>query len=593
MRQHGEYLSSVQRLAHLLEDSAQQPPAEGSPAALRLQSRLARRADHLLWYATVEGGHSGDQSEGERRDEHEGERMVRLHPAPEKPEGRAAEILPQDLQAWAEKIRDEASTLRHPHLLHTYGADASDTAAPSVITELPEGGCLLELVRHRGLLPLEEVCWIVAHTGRALAWLHSLGRCHTAVREENVFFTRTSAVVLYPPWGSPWEVSEASPNTGAEAEAAASLSAESGQAEDVRQLAAMTWRLLTGREPGEVMSRIPLRLACPEAPAAVVRILEEALDDPHLPGPSLVELLHVFRGAAPARCPELHSSAFEQFRGRLPAQARSAADTGRLRARRREGGRSRPDAECAPGERSRHRLRTGSVRDDTGRKIPVLSLERLRRRAEMRENRQSARGSVLTRRMGAGEYQEGDGRGRLVRMLPMLATVLLMLAGGGWLLQHAGHEEGLPADSPGQRQERISAASSTPSQEKRVRELLAQRDAALRERDLTAVAEYAVEGGELARSDAALIRQLHAEQVRWDQLQTEVIEVEAAEENSGEADDEKKGAVPALQVTVRMRGYAPEPEGAGDDQTEGAIQRIEIHPEGSSGSWRIRSVRLL
>lgn len=588
-------------------------PEPGEPAgtvgAYELVTRLRREESSVLWYARRTGEEAeltapdprtriGEAAAGrgpvralERgyidaaRRRLARERMVRVYLPPE---GAAEqELLIRSATRWAEQVSAQATALRHPHLLHVYGADAADPLSPLLIGEFPEGGGLAEVLAARERITPAECAGVVAHLCRALSWLHAQDLVHGGLDAASVFFTRSSQTLLAPPLPDPWR------------------EAEEGlaPAEDVRALAELAWLMLTGRPPGPEAQRAPLPLMCPGIGSQVVAVLEEALDPDPQRRPRVQEIMQVFRGALQAEPVDLHPSARPEFAGRLPRQQ-----------------------EAQPGRAGHHRTVSGS-----GERLEEAEQSQDRLVYDVEDP-----GSRKLRRPGRSRPRSASAR-RLPaparRRRPLVIGVagllgLSALAVGGGLLLRDGEEKTQPVaqasaetadpaptgegseggsgaseDGSGASEHAVASAETKPSAEgespasaqdpsRALGELLAARDEALRSRDAGLLARYAVPDQELAAQDAQLIRRLQETDTDWSGLRSTVQDPEPISRSGSEA---------IVRTTLRVQGYRtqePAQAGAGrahgeEDGAEPDEQRIEVRLRAESGAWRIASVRVL
>ncbi|MCA1168810.1 protein kinase [Rothia kristinae] len=584
------------------EDDPEPGESAGRVGDYELVTRLRREESSVLWYArcTAEGDDpaapdprtrigEAAAARGPVRALERGyldaarrrlarERMVRVYLPPE---GAAAqEQLIRSATRWAEQVSARAPGLRHPHLLHVYGADAADPLSPLLISEFPEGGGLAEVLAARERISPAECAGVVAHLCRALSWLHAQDLVHGGLDAGAVFFTRSSQTLLRPPLPDPWREAE----EGLE------------PAEDVWALAELAWLMLTGRPPGPEAQRAPLPLMCPGIGSQVVAVLEEALDPDPQRRPRVQEIMQVFRGALQAEPVDLHASVREEFAGRLPRQREGHPGGAGPR---RAGPGSGEQVEEA--EQSRDRL-VYDVEDPGTRKLRRTGRSRRRSAAALRLSAPARRRRALV--LGAagllGLSALAVGGGLLLRdgqeQVQPLAQASAETAdpastGGGSEGGSGASEHAVSSAEPRRSAEGESpAAAEDPAAA--LGGLLAARDEALRSRDAALLARYAVPDQELATQDAQLIRRLQETDTDWSGLRSTVQDPEPISRSGSEA---------IVRTTLRVQGYrTQEPAQAGEgrargdkDGAEPDEQRIEVRLRAESGAWRIESVRVL
>lgn len=103
----------------------------------------------------------------------------------------------------------------------------------------------------------------------------------------------------------------------------ASAVQKSRQADDIAACAALLWLCLTGEEPKAMRLRAPLNLAVPQASDALAQTLEDAIDS-RAQQPQLADLLALIELAADPEPLELHLSAHQSVRSRIPAYRQPA-----------------------------------------------------------------------------------------------------------------------------------------------------------------------------------------------------------------------------------------------------------------------------
>lgn len=85
--------------------------------------------------------------------------------------------------------------IKHPAIVD-YKGFYQDLEYCYIVTEICEGGNLMEKVNSRGKLPESEVVEIAKSVLNALRYLHGIGICHRDLKPENVLFTRSGQAKL-------------------------------------------------------------------------------------------------------------------------------------------------------------------------------------------------------------------------------------------------------------------------------------------------------------------------------------------------------------------------------------------------------------
>ncbi|MCB9554520.1 MAG: serine/threonine protein kinase [Deltaproteobacteria bacterium] len=209
-----------------------------------------------------------------------------------------------DKQAYARFQREARLTadLGHPHIVQVIDFNTSEAGDPYYVMELLEGEDLSQRLRREGALPIEDVAQIVQQTASALHAAHQAGVVHRDIKPSNIFLAidataQTSVKVLdfgiSKVQGSKSVVTKARTLIGtlrwmAPEQAIGSADIVS-PATDVFSLAAVTYRMLSGKAPfdgadlpslvREICTTVPLPLARRVAnlPDAVDDVLYKAL----------------------------------------------------------------------------------------------------------------------------------------------------------------------------------------------------------------------------------------------------------------------------------------------------------------------------
>lgn len=226
-----------------------------------------------------------------------------------------------------------------------------------LVLDRAAGGSLGALVRARGSLDVGEVIEMVAGLATVLAELHDRGLVHGDVSPGNVLFEADGTAVLAdlglaslvealsrgpvgadpgalgsldgaPPVLEP--AHERALGTQGFADPAGLIDRPT-MAGDVHGLAAVAWFALTSSVPGLATHRVPLSLLVPEAPPALVQVLDDAMSP--VPGqrPTAADLAAAVAASGPSEGVHLVPSApgapqAELLTQRLRAAARAAQE---------------------------------------------------------------------------------------------------------------------------------------------------------------------------------------------------------------------------------------------------------------------------
>lgn len=152
--------------------------------------------------------------------------------------------------------------LLHEHLVRPWGVARSPQGQTGLLLQAFTAGSLARLQRSAGPLSPGECVTALSPIAQALAQLHDHGAAHGDVSAANILLTP-----------------EGRPALGDLADAVMlGMDAVHGTPEeDVRSLASVAWRCLTGREPAREDGRIPLQSVVPEASDELTELLEASM----------------------------------------------------------------------------------------------------------------------------------------------------------------------------------------------------------------------------------------------------------------------------------------------------------------------------
>lgn len=195
------------------------------------------------------------------------------------------------------------SLVSHPAVLRV---DAVTTSQGShhIWYEPAEAGSLADYCRAKGKLSLGQVTTVARGLIQALSYLHEQGFAYSALTAQDCVFTVRGELKLLAP--------------DCDTRALEPAVQKSRQADDIAACAALIWLCLTGEEPKAMRLRAPLNLAVPQASDALAQTLEDAIDS-RAQQPQLTDLLALLELAADPEPLELHLSAHQSVRSRLPA----------------------------------------------------------------------------------------------------------------------------------------------------------------------------------------------------------------------------------------------------------------------------------
>lgn len=442
-----------------------------------------------------------------------------------------------DAEASAKSAERLCSLTPHPAVLRVDAVTSSQDSY-HIWYEPAEAGTLADYCRAKGKLPLGQVTTVARALTQALGYLHEQGFAYSELAARHCVFTVRGELKLLAP--------------DTDTRPLASAVQKSRQADDIAACAALLWLCLTGEEPKAMRLRAPLNLAVPQASDALAQTLEDAIDS-RAQQPQLADLLALIELAADPEPLELHLSAHQSVRPRLPAYRQPAPVEPRRAVKQR-------------------RQMYGKLPDvSRGSKASQGGLPRIRRKGK-----------------GAGRLPVGQYLRERWAMSGAILIGFLAIAGAGYQLflsepQHdsatpaAGEAAGsLPALAPSETDQQ--PASEKPQTEVEqdlvvtlepsdddvallAAELVAARSRVLASGETTEIGDYAVLGSPLAEADSQLLA--HEGAASLADMSTELVDISeiTATENGYR-----------IQATVQANGYSP----AGSDQ-ELAAQGISRH----------------
>lgn len=492
----------------------------------------------------------------------------------------------------ARRLEREAgllTSLRRPHLLavRALTQTGEDEPRPVLVLDHAPGGSLGALVRARGQLDPGEVVTVLVPVAGALADLHGQGLVHGDVAPGNVLLAERGRPVLADlgiaelagcgrvvptvPIAPPGDVA-ASDEAGGPADvevqgrdgsgesvpatpgyvAPERLRGEAAAAEgDVHGLGAVAWYALTGREPGRAPDRPPLVLLAPDAPRALVELVEDCLE------------------ADPGRRPRAEDVAARAF-------AAVAAEPVRL---------VPTDPLAAPSEVITHRIRVEAARSAQGAPEEEAG-RRPGRRAALLGAGVVGVGALTVTAVLAWPSADGDTPRATAATTPSAAPAATapVAPTPPATAPTAAAPASTPAPTPQEPEPDPFAALTGEDPAAAVPDLAALRATAFAEMDGAALARADAAGSPALAQDQALLSDLSARGVRLEGLAFDVVSASAGPV----ADD---GSVPvAVQVrtgphrvvddsgAVRQQVPASEPVGA------------TLLLERTDGTWRVREV---
>lgn len=469
-----------------------------------------------------------------------------------------------DAEASAKSAERLCSLTPHPAVLRV-DAVTSSKGSHHIWYEAAEAGTLADYCRAKGKLPLGQVTTVARAFTQALGYLHEQGFAYSALAARHCVFTVRGELKLLAP--------------DIDTRSLASAVQKSRQADDIAACAALLWLCLTGEEPKAMRLRAPLNLAVPQASDALAQTLEDAIDS-RAQQPQLADLLALIELAADPEPLELHLSAHQSVRPRLPAYRQPAPVEPRRAVKQR-------------------RQMYGKLPDvSRGSKAPHRRKPRLKRSA-----------------VGTGQMQLGQYLRERWALSGAVLIGALALGGAGYqlLASEPQHDSATPAA--------VEAAGSlpalTPSEVDHQRasekpqteveqdqtvvlepsdddvallavELVAARSRVLASGEATEIGDYAVLGSPLAEADSQLLA--HEGAASLADMSTELVDISeiTATENGYR-----------LLATVQATGYSP----AGSDQElavqgisrhdDRVLQRVELILQAEGGTYLLTEARPL
>lgn len=469
-----------------------------------------------------------------------------------------------DAEASAKSAERLCSLTPHPAVLRVDAVTSSQDSY-HIWYEPAEAGTLADYCRAKGKLPLGQVTTVARALTQALRYLHEQGFAYSALAARHCVITVRGELKLLAP--------------DIDTRPLASAVQKSRQADDIAACAVLLWLCLTGEEPKAMRLRAPLNLAVPQASDALAQTLEDAIDS-RAQQPQLADLLALIELAADPEPLELHLSAHQSVRSRLPAY--------------------RQPAPAEPRRAVKQRRQTyGRLTDiSRGSKEPQGGLSRIRRKDK---------GPA---RLPIGQY--------LRERWALSGAILigfLAIAGVGYrtLVPELQHDSAAPVavevsgslptlTPPGADQQRASEKSQVEVEQEQAvalessdddiallaAELVATRSRVLASGETAGMGDYAVLGSSLAEADSQLLADENAAALA--DMSTELVDISeiTAAENGYR-----------LLATVQATGYSP----TGSDQELAAqgisrqdgrvLQSVELILQVEGGTYLLTEARPL
>ncbi|GAB3844677.1 protein kinase [Nesterenkonia populi] len=161
---------------------------------------------------------------------------------------------------------DAMLPLAHPHLVRAWGI-ALDTGrgGRGLLLDSAAAGSLASMIARTGRLTPSQLVTALSPVADACAHLHAQGAAHGDISAANILLTPEGRPVLAD-LGDAHLLGMGEQDHDAE--------------QDVRALARVAWRALTGEEPGEGRRRTPLQVICPDVMDGLADLLEQCLELP-------------------------------------------------------------------------------------------------------------------------------------------------------------------------------------------------------------------------------------------------------------------------------------------------------------------------
>lgn len=456
------------------------------------------------------------------------------------------------------------SLVSHPAVLRI---DAVTTSQGShhIWYEPAEAGSLTDYCRAKGKLPLGQVTTVARGLVQALSYLHEQGFAYGALTAQDCVLTVRGELKLLAP--------------DCDTRALEPAVQKSKQADDIAACAALIWLCLTGEEPKAMRLRAPLNLAVPQASDALAQTLEDAIDS-RAQQPQLTDLLALLELAADPEPLELHLSAHQSVRSRLPAYRPPApAEPRRSLAQRRQVYGKLPDFSRGSKAKARKPSRSKPV----GQGASQLPLGRFIR------ERWAISGAVLIGALALGgvgyQLSFAEGQGEDAVTAPSQAPHSLpdldlpeagqQLAGGAQ--QIADGQERAPASELTNDDLALEAA-----------QLVASRSRVLASGDIERISDYAVMDSPLAEADRQLLVSQGAADLAG--MSTELLAV--AEVTQTDQGFKVRGTVQATGYTPTASGEELAAQGIRVEEGK-VLQQVELTLQIQGGSYLLAQAQPL
>lgn len=442
-----------------------------------------------------------------------------------------------DTEASAKAAERLCSLTPHPAVLRVDAVTSSQDSY-HIWYEPAEAGTLADYCRAKGKLPLGQVTTVARALTQALAYLHEQGFAYSALVARHCVFTVRGELKLLAP--------------DIDTRPLASAVQKSRQADDIAACAALLWLCLTGEEPKAMRLRAPLNLAVPQASEALAQTLEDAIDS-RAQQPQLADLLALIELAADLEPLELHLSAHQSARPRLPAYRQPAPVEPRRAVKQR-------------------RQIYGKLPDvSRGSKVPQGGLPRIRRKDK-----------------GPGRLPVGQHLRERWALSGALLIGALALGGAGYQLFSSEPQHDVTTPAAVEQDQAVALEPSDDDIALLAAELVAARSRVLASGETARMSDYTVLGSPLAEADSQLLANEGAAALA--DMSTELVDISeiTATENGYR-----------LLATVQATGYSP----AGSDQelaTQGisrqdgrVLQSVELILQAEGGTYLLIEARPL